>query len=255
MIGQVHGTTESDSALFGAATERPGSLGLTEVTRVFPGHPPVRALDGITLHIPAGQYVAITGRSGSGKSTLLNVLGLLERTDGGTYCVGDRVASTLPADELDRLRRDTFGFVFQAFHLLDYLTVAENVDLGLTYVEGMNRSVRHERIAELLSRVQLDHRADALPATLSGGEKQRVAIARALAHKPSVLLADEPTGNLDERTSGAILALFEEIHAGGVTVIVVTHDESTAVRARRRITIRDGRVAHDTNERVVARQA
>lgn len=216
-------------------------LELRGIEVVFGAVAPVCALDGVDLTIHPGEFVAITGRSGSGKSTMLNVLGLLEQPTAGSYEVGGRSATRMRGAERDRLRAATFGFVFQSFHLVDYLTVAENVAVGLTY-SGLAARERNERIAEVLGQVQLEHRASASAATLSGGERQRVAIARTLARRPRVLLADEPTGNLDEATSTAVMDLFESLHTPGVTLVIVTHDEATAARAHRRVQVRDGRI-------------
>ena len=217
-------------------------LRLRGVELTFGVEAPVHALAGVDLDVAAGDYVAVTGRSGSGKSSLLNVLGLLERPTAGTYEVEGIEISSLKPSQIDRLRAKTFGLVFQSFHLVDYLSVAENVGLGLTY-SGLAPALQRRRIDVVIEQVGIGHRSGARTATLSGGERQRVAIARTLAREPEVLLADEPTGNLDEANSAAVLDLFETIHTAGVTVIVVTHDEETAHRARRRVLVRDGRIA------------
>lgn len=220
------------------------SLRLNGVWRTFGVQAPVHALAGVDLKVGAGEYVAITGRSGSGKSTLLNVVGLLERPSSGSYAVDGQNTSVMRGRELDQLRKRTLGLVFQSFHLIDYFTVAENIAVGLTYA-GLAPAQRRSRVNEVIAQVGLEHRRDAPTATLSGGERQRVAIARTLARRPSVMLADEPTGNLDEANAAAILDLFDEIHARGVTVLLVTHDAAIAARCSRRILMRDGRIAED----------
>ncbi|GAA3808806.1 ABC transporter ATP-binding protein [Cellulomonas soli] len=220
----------------------PPLLELQDAARAFgAGDSRVRALNGISLQVRAGTSLAITGRSGSGKSTLLNVLGLLESLTGGRYLLNGRDTGALPAREIDELRASTFGFVFQAFHLVPYLTVAENVELGLTYRRRPRRERTHH-IDALLEQVGLTHRRDMAVTTLSGGEKQRAAIARALVRRPLVLLADEPTGNLDDASAADVLRLFDAIVAGGVALVMVTHDLSTAARAGQQIHLRDGRV-------------
>jgi len=202
-------------------------------------------LDSTHLSIGAGEYVAVSGRSGSGKSTLLNVVGLLDRLDSGSYeLLGTRIDELRP-DEIDHTRASVFGFVFQAFHLVPYLTAWENVELGLTY-RAPHRKTRRSAVDAALAGVNLAHRGQARASVLSGGERQRVAIARALVRSPRVLLADEPTGNLDEENAAAVLDLFDEVNASGVTILMVTHDRTTAGRARREITMRDGRVVGDT---------
>lgn len=229
-------------------------LELRGIEVVFGTAAPVRALDGVDLTIESGEFLAISGRSGSGKSTMLNVLGLLEKPTSGSYIVNGRPTTQMRGGELDRLRSVTFGFVFQSFHLIEYLTVAENVSVGLTY-SGLATRERDERINEVLGQVHLEHRATAKAATLSGGERQRVAIARTLARRPSVLLADEPTGNLDEATSTAVMDLFESLHTPGVTLVIVTHDEATAARAQRRVQVRDGRIDAGNRTHLAGRAA
>lgn len=215
-------------------------LQLRDAWRTFgSGAAAVDALRGVTLDVHAGETVAITGRSGSGKSTLLNVLGLLEQLTTGEYRIRGEDAGGLPAREVDALRARMFGFVFQAFHLVPYLSTRENVELGLTY-DRCPRRERARRIDELLEQVGMAHRRDAVVSTLSGGERQRTAVARALARRPHVLLADEPTGNLDEASAAAVLDLVEAVARTGVAVVVVTHDPTTAGRADRRFHMRDG---------------
>jgi putative ABC transport system ATP-binding protein len=200
----------------------------------------VPALRGVTLTVEAGDYLAIIGPSGSGKSTLMHLLGGLDRPTSGQLLLGGRDVASLSAAEMAELRNRVIGFVFQSFHLLTRTSARDNVALPLIY-RGLRRAERHRRAEEMLARVGLAHRFDHRPNQLSGGEQQRVAIARALVTEPSVLLADEPTGNLDSRSGEAVLALLEELNAErGVALAVVTHDASVAARARREIAMRDG---------------
>ncbi|MFC7531051.1 ABC transporter ATP-binding protein [Actinoplanes sp. GCM10030250] len=199
----------------------------------------VPALRGVSLTVEAGDYVAVVGTSGSGKSTLMHLLGGLDRPSGGSLLIGGRDVATLTPNELAELRNTTIGFVFQSFHLLARTTAQDNVGLPLVY-RGLGRRERRERAAAMLERVGLAHRLGHRPNQLSGGEQQRVAIARALVTGPSVLLADEPTGNLDSATGQAVLALLESLNADGVAVVLVTHDREVAARARRQIVMRDG---------------
>ena len=204
----------------------------------------VRALDGVDLDIEAGQYVAIMGSSGSGKSTLMNLLGCLDTPTEGTYSLNGEAVESLADEELARIRNREIGFVFQTFNLLPRTTALHNVELPLIY-RGLARAERRECAAEAQDRVGFADRARHVPNELSGGQRQRVAIARALVNRPSILLADEPTGNLDSATSAEIMALFDELHAGGNTVIVVTHEPDIAQHAARRVTLRDGKVLTD----------
>lgn len=217
------------------------AIELRDVTRSFPGPPEVQALKGVSVSVADGEYVSITGPSGSGKSTMLNILGLLDRPTVGEYRLGGVLTGVLTEDERAAVRARHLGFVFQAFHLMSRRTALENVLLPMLY-NGTPRAERVLRAREALERVGLRHRTDFLPGTLSGGERQRVAVARALASRPRVLLADEPTGNLDQATSAEIMGLFEELHADGLTLVVITHDEHVARRASRRIRLADGRV-------------
>ena len=217
------------------------AIELRDVTRSFSGPPEVQALKGVSVSIADGEYVSITGPSGSGKSTMLNILGLLDRPTVGEYRLGGVLTGVLDEDERAAVRARHLGFVFQAFHLLSRRTALQNVLLPMLY-NGTPRAEREPRAREALERVGLRHRTDFLPGTLSGGERQRVAVARAVASRPRVLLADEPTGNLDQATSAGIMALFEELHADGLTLVVITHDEDVARRASRRIRLSDGRV-------------
>ncbi len=205
----------------------------------------VPALRGVSLTIHPGEYIAITGPSGSGKSTLMHLLGGLDRPTSGRLLLGGRDATTLSAAELARLRNEVIGFVFQSFHLLARTSARDNVALPLIY-RGLRRAQRRRQAEEMLESVGLAHRLQHRPNQLSGGEQQRVAIARALVTGPSVLLADEPTGNLDTRTGESVLDLLEELNAErGVALAVVTHDSAIAARARRRIAMRDGLILSD----------
>jgi putative ABC transport system ATP-binding protein len=199
----------------------------------------VPALRGVSLTVSPGDYVAIVGTSGSGKSTLMHLLGGLDRPSGGSLVIGGRDVASLSPPEMARLRNETIGFVFQSFHLLTRTTAQDNVALPLVY-RGVGRRERRARAAAMLDRVGLAHRLGHRPNQMSGGEQQRVAIARALVTGPSVLLADEPTGNLDTTTGQSVLALLESLNAEGVAVVLVTHDREVAARARRQIVMRDG---------------
>ncbi len=212
---------------------------LDGVTRTFPGSPPVEAVRDAHLRIDDGDYVAIVGPSGSGKSTLLHILGCLDAPTEGTYRLLGMDVGDLSDGLRTSLRGTEIGFVFQAFHLLPYRTVLENVMTGLVY-NRTPRKVRRKRAVEALERVGLGHRLDFTPRQLSGGERQRVAIARAIAPRPSLLLCDEPTGNLDSKTTGAILDLFEELRSDGLTLVVITHEAAVSKRADRRVDITDG---------------
>jgi putative ABC transport system ATP-binding protein len=214
----------------------------TDVSRIYQLEGvSVPALRGVSLTVEPGDYLAIVGASGSGKSTLMHLLGGLDRPTAGTLVIGGRDVATLSPAEMARLRNETIGFVFQSFHLLARTTARDNVALPLVY-RGMGRRERRERAVAMLQRVGLAHRVHHRPTQMSGGEQQRVAIARALVTDPSVLLADEPTGNLDSTTGHSVLALLESLNADGVAVVLVTHDRDVAARARRQIVMRDGRI-------------
>ena len=216
---------------------------LEHVSRVFRvGETEVRALDDITEHVRPGEHVAIMGPSGSGKSTLLNVIGCLDRPAAGRYVLDGREVSALDDAALTEVRRNVIGFVFQSFHLVPRLTAAGNVELPMVFA-GIPRAERRARVAAGLAAIGLETRADHRPDQLSGGEQQRVAIARAMVMRPRLLLADEPTGNLDTVSGGQVLELLGELHRRGLTLTVVTHDPNVARRAERIIVMVDGRIA------------
>jgi putative ABC transport system ATP-binding protein len=218
---------------------------LRNICRYFQmGDQQVRALDAVDIHIEAGEYVSIMGPSGSGKSTLLNVLGLLDRPTAGAYLLDSRETTSLGDDELAHTRARKIGFIFQSFHLIPRLTAFENVELPLV-LAGVVPEERRPRVQQLLSSLSLDSRAHHRPNELSGGQRQRVAIARAMVMQPAVLLADEPTGNLDHVSGAEVLAAIEGLNERGITLLVVTHDAEVAQRARRHIRMRDGKVVDD----------
>jgi len=219
---------------------------LNAVTKVFlTDEVETHALSGIHLDIRDGEYISIAGPSGCGKSTLLSILGLLDTPSDGSYALkGGEVANLSFADRA-RIRNREIGFIFQSFNLIGDLTVFENVELPLTY-RGMSAGDRKTLVTQALDRVGMAHRAKHLPSQLSGGQQQRVAVARALAGKPAILLADEPTGNLDSRNGEAVMNLLKELHAGGATICMVTHDERFAQHADRTVHLFDGRVVEDS---------
>lgn len=213
--------------------------------RFLLGSEVVEALRGVDVCIYPGEYVAIVGPSGSGKSTLMNLVGCLDTPNEGSYLLDGEQVHELDDDSLAEIRNRKIGFVFQSFNLLARATAIDNVALPLLY-SGMSRRARRAAAVDALGRVHLEHRMDHRPDQLSGGQRQRVAIARALVNRPAVLLADEPTGNLDQKTGVEIVQLFEQLHREGVTVILVTHDHKLAERTRRQIEIVDGQIARDT---------
>lgn len=219
------------------------------ITRDFPlGNEIIHVLKGIDLTINKGEYVALMGPSGSGKSTLMNLLGCLDTPTGGSYVLNGKDVSKMHDDELAEIRNKEIGFVFQTFNLLPRTTALDNVALPMVYA-GYKKPERNARATEVLTQVGLQDRMDHKPNQLSGGQRQRVAVARALVNRPSIILADEPTGNLDSKTSVEIMNLFNEIHANGNTVILVTHEEDIAAYAHRVIRLRDGVIESDNSKK------
>jgi len=224
-------------------------INITDIKRDFQlGSETINVLKGIDLQINKGEYVALMGPSGSGKSTLMNILGCLDTPTSGTYILNGKDVSQMHDDDLAEVRNKEIGFVFQTFNLLPRTTALDNVALPMVYA-GYNKTDRHARASEVLTQVGLADRMDHQPNQLSGGQRQRVAVARALVNKPSIILADEPTGNLDSKTSEEIMKLFDDIHALGNTVILVTHEEDIAQYAHRIIRLRDGIIESDTPNR------
>src|SRR5271155_5622458 len=209
------------------------------------GETTVNALRGVSLRIERGEFVSLVGASGSGKSTLLHMIGLLDRPDTGILRIGGRDTAQLPDDEISKIRSETIGFVFQQFHLLKRMTAFDNVELPLIYAKGDRPSAQP---ASLLERVGLGTRSHHKPNELSGGQQQRVAIARALVRRPTIVLADEPTGNLDSKSGAEIMALLRELHAEGLTIILVTHEPAIAAAADRTIRVHDGQVVEDVRK-------
>ena len=225
--------------------ENPVVMELLEVRKSYPGNPPVEALRGINLVVRRGELLALVGTSGSGKSTMLNIMGALDRPTSGKLCVNGQDLSNFSDRELATLRGSRIGFIFQQFHLIAGLSVLENVSAGLLY-QGVKRSLRMEKAAGLLNRVGLGDRMAHLPHELSGGQQQRVAIARALMGDPAIVLADEPTGNLDSETSEEIMDLIHQLNEGGSTIVVVTHDGELARSLPGVVTLLDGVVKSDS---------
>ena len=219
---------------------------LTDITKVFyTDEVETHALSGVHFDIAKGEYVSISGPSGCGKSTLLAILGLLDTASAGAYTLNNTPVQNIGTSERARIRNREIGFIFQAFNLIGDLTVFENVELPLTYRDGVGKAERRERVQEALERVGMAHRLKHYPAQLSGGQQQRIAVARALVGKPSILLADEPTGNLDSKNGEAVMALLDELHKGGATICMVTHDSRYADFAQRKIFMFDGQVVDE----------
>jgi putative ABC transport system ATP-binding protein len=227
-------------------TSTPRSLiELNEITKFYQmGSQEVHALAGVSLHVHTNEYVAIMGPSGSGKSTMMNIIGCLDTPTGGDYYLNSQKVSEMTDNELAEIRNREIGFVFQTFNLLPRVNCLQNVELPLVYA-GMKRSARREQAADALRSVGLGDRMDHKPNELSGGQRQRVAVARALVNKPSIIMADEPTGNLDTKTGEEIMHLFEHLYRQGNTLLVVTHEEDVAQHARRIIRLRDGIIESD----------
>ena len=218
---------------------------IQDICKVYnPGENEVRALDGVSLQIKHGEYVAIIGQSGSGKSTLMNMLGCLDIPSSGTYILNGCDVSHMTDDELSDIRNKEIGFIFQGFNLIVALTALENVELPLIY-RGVSKKERERLAAAALEKVGLGHRMDHKPSEMSGGQQQRVAIARAIAQAPPIILADEPTGNLDSASSKEIIEILKELHKDGRTVILITHDNEIAAQAKRVIKIKDGKIERD----------
>lgn len=227
------------------ASDSQALIELRDITKVYQmGSQDVHALAGVTLHVHANEYVAIMGPSGSGKSTMMNIVGCLDTPTSGEYYLNSQKVSEMTDNELAEIRNREIGFVFQTFNLLPRVNCLQNVELPLVY-SGMRRSLRRQRAAEVLESVGLGERMDHKPNELSGGQRQRVAVARALVNNPSIIMADEPTGNLDTRTGEEIMHLFEQLYREGNTLLVVTHEEDIAQHARRIIRLRDGLIESD----------
>ena len=221
---------------------------IKDVCKIYnPGENEVRALDHVSLTIDEQEFVAIIGHSGSGKSTLMNMLGCLDVPTSGEYWLHGQDVSALSDDELSDIRNREIGFIFQGFNLIPNLTALENVELPLIY-RGVSKSVREEQSVEALKKVGLEHRMDHKPSEMSGGQQQRVAIARAIAQAPPVILADEPTGNLDSNSTKEIMDILKGLHKEGRTVILITHDNEIAAQAKRVIKIRDGKIESDSGQ-------
>jgi len=224
---------------------RRSALELCNVDKEYPGHPPVKALDNVSLRVDHGELVAVVGPSGSGKSTLLNAMGTLDRPTRGVVSIDGVDTATLSDRRVAGVRARRIGFVFQQFFLLPGMSAIENVSNGLLY-SGTPVRERRERAAIALGRVGLGHRLQHSPAHMSGGERQRVAVARALVHEPAFVLADEPTGNLDSKSTGAVMDLIGQLHADGTTIVVITHDGTIAASLPRQVTVFDGRIDSDS---------
>ena len=230
---------------------------LQDIRKIYTlGEMKVEALRGISLSIEQGEFVALMGPSGSGKTTLMNILGCLDRPTDGSYLLNGQEVVTMSRDARARLRNQNIGFVFQTFNLLARTNALENVELPLLYARGVSRRQRHKRATAMLDRVGLADRMDHHPGQLSGGQQQRVAIARAMVNEPSILMADEPTGNLDSRTGKEVIGLLDDLNAEGrITVILVTHDQDIARNAKRILVLRDGLIVEDTSDFKLATKA
>ena len=225
-------------------------IDIKDIYKIYnPGENEVRALDGITVSIDRGEFVAIVGHSGSGKSTLMNMLGLLDIPTSGEYYLDGENTSHMTDDELSEIRNKQIGFIFQGFNLISSLTAQENVELPLAY-RGMPKAKRHEISEDALKRVGLENRMTHLPKQMSGGQQRRVAIARAVAARPPIILADEPTGNLDSKSGEDVMRILHELHHEGRTVILITHDNEIAASAKRVIRIQDGQLVEDYQNEV-----
>ena len=225
-----------------------GVIELTDITKVYQtGDVALRALDGVSLHVEAGEFIAVMGSSGSGKSTLMNIVGCLDRPTTGSYVLAGRKVSGMSRGELARIRNHVLGFVFQQFNLLARTTALENVELPLEY-GGVASRARRQRATEALDRVGLANRIHHHPNQLSGGQQQRVAIARAIVNQPKVILADEPTGALDSRTSIDVMSIFQGLWRAGITVVLVTHESDVAAYASRVVQMKDGRIVSDRTQ-------
>lgn len=220
------------------------ALELINVTKEYPGSPPVRALNDVSMRIDHGELVAIVGPSGSGKSTMLNVMGTLDLPTTGSVMIDGRDVARFSERKLSAVRSHLIGFVFQSFFLLDGISAVDNVANGLLY-SGVPHRLRRRRAAHALETVGLGHRLGHVPNQMSGGERQRVAIARAIVNEPAIVLADEPTGNLDSTSSRAVMGLLRELHEAGSTIVVITHDPDVAASLPRQVAFRDGRIEHD----------
>lgn len=239
------GISETESGQQSGTSAPRGLISLRALRKIYiMGDQEVRALDGVDLDIKKGEFVAIMGPSGSGKSTLMNLIGCLDTPTSGSFLLNGQEVSTMDENQLADLRNREIGFVFQTFNLLPRTSALQNVELPLVYA-GISRQERRKRAHETLERVQLEDRATHAPSELSGGQRQRVAVARALVNNPSLLLADEPTGNLDSKTSLDIMGLFSELHQAGNTIILVTHEPDIAAYANRTIKLLDGRIVSD----------
>lgn len=235
------GTREEGRVVMAATTEM--IIQIEDLTKIFyTDEIETHALSGVHLSISRGEYVAMSGPSGCGKSTLLSIIGLLDTPTSGRYTLNNKEVANLNFADRSRIRNQEIGFIFQSFNLIGDLTVAENVELPLTYRAGMPAAERKRRVQESLERVNMAHRMRHYPAQLSGGQQQRVAVARALAGSPSILLADEPTGNLDSKNGEAVMKLLQELHQEGATICMVTHDPRFAAHAERQIHLFDGKV-------------